>query len=175
MKAAIFIDGWHLKKREEDNKIKLDYHKLSDELTKGDYRVRTNYYAARAKPEDLVTKELKELDLITETFHCALDRFPRFAIRLGRLEKIAGKWKQKGVDMRLGVDMVQMSANKLIDKAILIAADGDFVYAVEKAKDAGIVTSLITFPVDAINRDLRRAVDEVVELDKATFEKCKLN
>jgi len=70
------------------------------------------------------------------------------------------------------VDMVQMSTNKQIDKAILIAADGDFVYAVKKAKEAGVVTTLVFFPKNKINRDLLKAVDEVIQLDDAFITKC---
>lgn len=176
MKIAIFIDCHHLNKTEQDNKIRLDYLKLCDELTKGECRVRTYVYDARPNHDDLKTEEQKKLDFSKETFLAAIDRLPRFDVRLGILQHLGNNvWKQKGVDMRLGVDMVQMSANKVIDKAILIAADGDFAYAVEKTKDAGIVTTLVTFPVDSISRELRRAVDEVVELDQATLEKCRFN
>ena len=175
MKVAIFIDAAHLSKVEQENGININYEKLGDELTKGDYRVRTYFYDARANRSDLDSKEEQELDYKKETFLCALDRFPRFEVKLGRLQKIMGKWIQKGVDMRLGVDMVQMSANKQIDKAILIAADGDFVYSIMKAKEAGVVTILVSFPNDIINRDLRKAVDEVIELDNAFIEKCRFN
>jgi len=36
--------------------------------------------------------------------------------------------------MRLGVDLVQLSMNKKIDKTILIASDNDFEYPVQKAQ-----------------------------------------
>ncbi len=174
MKTVIFIDSHHLNKTEQDNNIRLDYLKLSDELTKGKLRIRTYVYDAKASHDDLTTPELQNLDYQKTTFLAAIDRLPKFEIKLGKLQNMGNNvWKQKGVDMQLGVDMVQLSANKVIDQAILIAADGDFVYAVEKAKDAGIITTLVTFPVDSISRELRKAVDEVVALDKATLEKCR--
>ena len=172
MKVAIFIDGAHLAKVEQESGKHLSYQKLGDELTKGDFRVRTYYYDARPHRSDLDSKKEQELDDRIETFHHAIDKFPRFEIKLGRLQKINGKWIQKGVDMQLGVDMVQMSTNKQIDKAILIAADGDFVYAVKKAKEAGVVTTLVFFPKNKINRDLLKAVDEVIQLDDAFITKC---
>jgi len=173
MKVAIFIDGVHLSKTEQEIGKHLNYEKLGDELTKGDFRVRTYFYDARVNQSDIDTEELRELDNKQKIFHYAIDRYPRFEIKLGRLQKIMGKWKQKGVDVRLGVDMVQMSASKQIDKAILIASDGDFVYAVNKAKDAGVVTSLVTFPNDKTSPDLAKAVDEVIKLDDAFIEKCR--
>lgn len=173
MKIGIFIDGVHLSKVEQELGCHLDYEKLGDALAEQGFRIRTYYYDARARPIDLTTPYEKQMDYKKETFLCAIDKFPRFEIKLGRLQKINGKWKQKGVDMQLGVDLVQMSANKLIDKAILIAADGDFEYAVRKAKDAGVVTSLVSLPNDVINVDLRKSVDEVITLDDDFIKKCK--
>ena len=173
MKVAIFIDGTHLGMLEQEMGQGLSYEKLCDELTKGDFRVRTYWYGAIPEKSDLVTDEERELYHKMETFRAAIDNLPKFEIKLGKLQKIGGTWKQKGVDMRLGVDMVQMSANKQIDKAILIAADGDFVYAVNKAKDAGVVISLVSFPNDMINRDLLRAVDEVIKLDEDFVKKIR--
>jgi len=175
MKTAIFIDGVHLLKVEQEYGKHVNYEKLGDELTKGDFRVRTYFYDARINQSDIDTEELREFDNKQKIFHYAIDRYPRFEIKLGRLKNFQGKWKQKGVDMQLGVDMVQMSANKLIDKAILIASDGDFVYAVNKAKDAGVVTSLVTFPNDKTSPDLAKAVDEVIKLDDAFVEKIQFN
>ena len=36
--------------------------------------------------------------------------------------------------MRLGVELVQLSMNKKMDKTILIASDSNFEYAVQKAQ-----------------------------------------
>lgn len=40
--------------------------------------------------------------------------------------------------MRLGIDLVQMSMKKDIEKAIVITSDSDFEYAVEKAQESGV-------------------------------------
>ena len=175
MKVAIFIDGDHLGKSEQESGKHLSYQKLGDELTKGDFRVRTYYYTAVPNLSDISSEEERELYHKYETFRSAIDRLPRFEIKLGRLQKINGKWVQKGVDMLLGIDMVQMSANKQIDKAILLAADGDFVYAVKKAKEAGVVTTLVYFPNNIINSDLLKVVDEKIKLDDAFITKCLFN
>jgi uncharacterized LabA/DUF88 family protein len=173
MKVAIFIDGVHLSLLEKETGIRLDYGKMADELTKGEFRVRTYYYDSKPKPADLHSTELKELNLKKETFHAALRKYPRFEIKLGRLQKFGNTWKQKGVDMRLGVDLVQMSASKHIDKAYIIAADQDFVYAVDKAKEAGVVVSLVQYPGDYTGADLIKAVDEVIPINSAFVEKCQ--
>ena len=44
--------------------------------------------------------------------------------------------------MMLGVDLVRMSWDKQIQRAVIVTADSDFVYAVQAAKDAGVITQL---------------------------------
>lgn len=175
MKSAIFIDGIHIEKFQLHSGRQISFQKLGDELTKGDFRVRTYYYSAMPHLSERPTKEELELYGKIERFHEALSKIPRFEIKLGRIQRINGKYTQKGVDMQLGVDMVQMSANKLIDKAILLANDSDFVYAIRKAKDAGVVITLAHFPNDKINPELEKAADERIQLDESFVTKCLFN
>lgn len=46
--------------------------------------------------------------------------------------------KQKGVDTRIGIDMVSMALKKQVDKIVLIAGDCDFVPAAKFARREGI-------------------------------------
>jgi uncharacterized LabA/DUF88 family protein len=46
--------------------------------------------------------------------------------------------KQKGVDMKLGLDVAAMAFKKQVDQIILIAGDGDFVPATKLARREGI-------------------------------------
>ena len=46
--------------------------------------------------------------------------------------------KQKGVDMKIGVDIAALAYKKLVDKIILIAGDSDFVPAAKIARREGI-------------------------------------
>ncbi len=46
--------------------------------------------------------------------------------------------KQKGVDMRIGLDIAALSYKKLVDKIILIAGDSDFVPAAKIARREGV-------------------------------------
>lgn len=45
---------------------------------------------------------------------------------------------QKGVDMRLGLDVASMAFKRQVDQIVLVAADGDFVPAVKLARREGI-------------------------------------
>ncbi len=46
--------------------------------------------------------------------------------------------KQKGVDMRIGIDIVAMAIKKQVDRIVLIAGDSDFVPAAKLARREGI-------------------------------------
>ncbi len=46
--------------------------------------------------------------------------------------------RQKGVDMRIGVDVSSLAFKKQVDQIILIAGDADFVPAAKKARREGI-------------------------------------
>jgi uncharacterized LabA/DUF88 family protein len=44
---------------------------------------------------------------------------------------------EKGVDMRIGVDMLLQASKNLFDVAILVSGDGDLAEAVRAVKDLG--------------------------------------
>ncbi len=46
--------------------------------------------------------------------------------------------KQKGVDMRIGVDIASVTFKKQVDRIILISGDSDFVPAAKQARREGI-------------------------------------
>jgi len=46
--------------------------------------------------------------------------------------------KQKGVDMRLGLDVASLAFKRQVDQIVLVAADGDFVPAAKLARREGI-------------------------------------
>ena len=45
---------------------------------------------------------------------------------------------QKGVDMKIGIDIATLAYNKLVDQIVLIGNDRDFVPALKLARTAGI-------------------------------------
>lgn len=46
--------------------------------------------------------------------------------------------KQKGVDMRIGLDVASLAQNRLVDQIVLIAGDSDFLPVVKMARKSGI-------------------------------------
>lgn len=46
--------------------------------------------------------------------------------------------EQKGVDMRIGIDIAHLAYKRLIDQMILVSGDSDFVSAAELARREGL-------------------------------------
>lgn len=66
--------------------------------------------------------------------------------------------KQKGVDMRIGLDIASLSLKKLVQKIVLISGDSDFVPAAKLARREGI--HFILDPMrNPIRKDLKEHID----------------
>jgi len=99
--------------------------------------------------------------------HEVLKRKRKVAIRLGHLSKHSDGWqlkpqilkrllkkeiliddlqdsdfnydiRQKGVDMKIGIDIASLAYKKLVNQIILIAGDADFISAIKLARQEGI-------------------------------------
>ena len=74
----------------------------------------------------------------------------KFAVRLGELSFDGWKqdlhnpkiykpdFKQKGVDMKVGLDMASMATKKIVDKIVLIAGDSDFISPIKFVRKEGL-------------------------------------
>ncbi len=120
-------------------------------------------------------------------FHNELRKKRKVALRLGYLNDRSGHWeikpealkallnkkiavgdikenevkyevRQKGVDMRIGLDIASMAFKRQVDQIILVAGDSDFVPAAKLARREGI--DFILDPMWAsIRSDLHEHID----------------
>lgn len=123
-----------------------------------------------------------------KAFHKEIQKQRKVAIRLGRLNDTA-KWKlkaeaaerlikdpssfkasdddfqidtiQKGVDMRLGLDVASLAFKKQVDQIVIVAADADFVPAAKLARREGIDVVLDCMGATNAASDLVEHVDGV--------------
>lgn len=73
-------------------------------------------------------------------------------------EEITLGLRQKGVDMRIGIDIVSLTLKKQVDTIILVSGDSDFVPAAKLARREGI--EFILDPLwQSINEDLFEHID----------------
>lgn len=124
--------------------------------------------------------------IFRRALHIELRKLRKVALRLGRLSE-SGEWqiksdkitpllkgkmcieqlvendvvysvRQKGVDMKIGLDIASLAYKKLVDQIVLIAGDSDFVPASKLARREGI--DFILDPMwNPINPDLHEHID----------------
>ncbi len=143
-----------------------------------DERLRTYYYDCPPfmSPTPSVDERRRQSNF--DKFIHEIETYPRFQTRLGRLARyqtIHGvKFIQKKVDVLLAVDLVRLSCEHQIQRAILIAGDSDFVPAIEIAKDAGTIVQLYFYNNPKPHDELIKACDENILIDKDFIQSIEL-
>jgi uncharacterized LabA/DUF88 family protein len=185
-RVCIFIDGsnlYHGLKANYGN-TRIDFKKLGDVLREGRQLLRIYYYNvpldAREEPEEYKRQQ---------QFFDRLNKTDYLELRFGRLVKrtVKNKWCQscarergvklvcqecgsqitgefrteKGVDVKLAVDMLSLAATNTYNTAILVSGDGDLKDAVQAFFPRGTAHAL------------RNAVDRAIILDQAKVDMCR--
>ena len=68
-------------------------------------------------------------------------------------------FEQKGVDMRIGLDIATLSQARSVDRVILLTGDTDCVPAMKLARRSGIQVVLMDFPGSNLSSELLPHVD----------------
>lgn len=130
--------------------------------------IRVYYYHCLPYQHNPPTDEEREKFSKAQGFLRAIQRSPRFEVRLGRLAYRGADaenkpiYEQKQVDLLLGIDLMLQSAKGKVDEVFIIAGDSDFVPAIHAVKSEGVVTYLVhgANPHD----DLLDEADERIEI-----------
>ncbi|SEJ51755.1 NYN domain-containing protein [Demequina mangrovi] len=72
-----------------------------------------------------------------------IEMIPRVKLRLGR---IGNEGQQKGVDLKIGLDMVTHARNGAIDTLVLVSGDDDLTEAVDQAQASGVEVIVLAVP-----------------------------
>jgi uncharacterized LabA/DUF88 family protein len=105
-----------------------------------------------------------------------LARLERFAVRRGTLgfrgwrpkniplaggraltdQDFAPIFEQKGVDMRIGLDIATFSQHRSVDRIILVSGDQDMIPAMKQARKAGLEVAVVQLPAPtkALHNDM---------------------
>ncbi|KXV75068.1 hypothetical protein AD953_09060 [Acetobacter malorum] len=82
-------------------------------------------------------------------------------------------FEQKGVDMRIGLDIANYSDQKAVDRFIIITADTDCIPAFKHARKAGIQVVLAKFPNSRFAREIGQHTDFIRDVDYPSgFDVC---
>jgi uncharacterized LabA/DUF88 family protein len=170
-KISIMIDGGHLRNRLKTSSLPVtaDYiEKVSQFCREANEEViRILYYDCapfQGETKLPISKQKVQHNYAAPWLH-ELAQKDLFAIRLGVL-KFRGyaikkghqpshppqdsdfipKFEQKGVDMRIGLDMALFAANRSVDLIALMTGDTDCIPAMKYVRRAGIQVALIVLP-----------------------------
>ena len=154
------------------------------------------HYPVSRKAVDL---SKSETCLFRKEFHKRLIQKPYLALRLGYLDEKNANWiikdskinkkvisgtisaaslsdelfyyqaNQKGVDMKIGLDIASLAYKKLANKIVLIAGDSDFVPAAKLARREGL-----HFILDPMHNMIREDLKEHIDGLKTTLPKRKI-
>ncbi len=179
-RSAIFIDGAYLFNllRNEFEGARINFELLPSKLTQGTNLLRTYYYSSLPYRSDPPTIHETSFYNRQRQFFSALRLLPRYTVKLGRVERRGNRadgspaTEQKRVDILLAVDLVKLSADGHIQRAILIAGDSDFIPAIDAAKSEGVVVSLLHG--SNCHRELLEEVDEHYQIDQVLVDSVRL-
>lgn len=186
-RTYIAIDGGHLRRAFDDGGIafnagnidKFARHCLgrSEELLKIlYYDCLPHQYAAgdKAIVHPVTGKPLPQKQKSEQVF-AELQQKNLFAVRFGKV--IFRDWKfrdggdinnakdyspnfqQKGVDMRIGLDMASIAELRLVERLVLVSGDTDLIPAMKLCRKRGIQVAIVQLPKVRLAADLRAHAD----------------
>lgn len=102
----------------------------------------------------------------------AIGMLPRTKLRLGRMSPGG---EQKGVDLRIGLDLATHARNHVADIVYLVSGDDDLTEAVEEAQGHGVQVLVMAAPsqlglAHSVSRNLQREADGLVVIDPVTID-----
>ena len=187
-RVAVFVDGSNLYHglKNAFARADIDFLKLAQALAGDRQLVRIYYYNVPRRQEDDPRSYEEQL-----RFFENLRRTEYLTVNLGRLQKRHTKttvketcpkcgqpceftenvptYTEKGVDVKLAVDMIRLARNNVFDTAVIVTEDADFVPAVHEVQEYGKhVESAYTRRA----YHLPTECDRFVLLDRSFMEEC---
>lgn len=172
MKTVLLIDGGYLRAEAQASNKTYDapfVEKFAHQVpTQDEYLLRILYYDARpyqGKVQQPVSGKWKRF-IASDNLMDDLAKFERFACRHGSLGFRGWKprsiplnggkplsdadfkpvFEQKGVDMRVGLDIAAFAERQSVDRILLVSGDTDMIPAMKLARKAGLEVGLVQLP-----------------------------
>lgn len=169
-RVMIFIDGSNMyhNLKTSFGRTSLDYRRFSLKLSGDDRELIRTYYYNSPVDQDANPEAFKA----QQKFFNYLYQTPDLEVRLGRLQpKPDGTKAEKGVDVKVAIDMLTKAFKNHYDVAILISGDADFVEVVKEVKDLAKHVELAVFPNQKCYH-LKKTVDRVIEISDEFIKEC---
>ena len=137
-KVVVYIDGGNTYRKLKELGIpkdgkKFDYSAFVNHLTGERELISKRYYVGIVKNHD---NSKKSADMVKsqQKFLSGLEN-EGFAIKRGRIMYDGKRIREKGVDVKLSVDLVIGAVDNLYDTAIVISSDTDLIPAIQYVRN----------------------------------------
>lgn len=133
-RVAIYVDGGNTYRKLKNFNLpeegkRFDFAAFANHLLSERELVSKRYYVGQVrnfdkseKSEELVRKQQMFLETL---------RTNGFEVKLGKIMYDAGRIREKGVDIKLAVDVVVGATDNLYDTAIIVSSDTDLIPAIK--------------------------------------------
>jgi uncharacterized LabA/DUF88 family protein len=148
-RLVVFIDGsnlyFKLKSLEIRHLSRFNYRGLAEWLARGRDIVDIGYYigVVRAKSGDEKGQKMRKMQI--NLFNFLRSKAQKITIHRGYLMKNEGVYHEKGVDVKIAVDLLVGAYENLYDDAVIISSDTDLIPVMEKVKKLGKTIEYIGF------------------------------
>ncbi|MEK7123236.1 MAG: NYN domain-containing protein [Patescibacteria group bacterium] len=176
-RALIIIDGsnfYHrLKEAELHSLLSFGYNAFATFLTRGHLLVSARYYIGAIREEQGNEKSRKLMS--NQRKLSGFLKKSGFEVCFGDLLKNDGVYHEKGVDVRMAVDLLVGAYENLYDIAIIVSSDTDLIPAIMKVRSMGKKVEYVGFshkPSHALitHSDIRRLLSKE-DLEQFILEK----
>lgn len=170
-RVNIYIDGSNLygSLRSRARRTDLDFLAFARKLAASRPLQRVYYYNSllnSAREPERARAQQEFLDQLRRTEYLEL--------RLGNLvyrDWPANPAYEKGIDVKLAVDMLVHGFRNAYDVALLVSGDADFCDALQAVKDMGHHVEVALFHPTG-SRPLREVADRVIQVDQHFLDGC---
>ena len=192
-KSVILIDGGYygamnriVRSETGDN---IDLEKLSQEVCEefDSEHIRTKFYHAYPYQSENPDKDERERYSNRQSFYDAIDNLRNHQfVEVGRVRKEHNRCKncgenfqtreQKGADVGIAIDLVDMAHKRISDAFIILAGDEDFTMAADLAKDQ-LCNIYVAFSVHGnmrVSDKLTTEADDVLNMDMDFLKQCRM-
>jgi len=169
-RVAVFIDGSNFYNGLRDNvgRMDVDFYRFGKKLAEmadGEL-LRIYYYNAKVDPEFDPENYEKQQRFITHLAHT-----PHLTLRLGKLvyyqvrgdDSVGRKHYavEKGLDVKLAIDLIRLAVNRACEVAIIVSGDKDLADVVEYGKEMGMIICSAFF-TRGLSEALATRADKVI-------------
>jgi uncharacterized LabA/DUF88 family protein len=161
-RVAVFIDGSNLYHALRSNFSRQDlrFTDFIKQLTGSRRLFRAYYYNVLQDPTQRADAHRDQQDFLG-----ALRETPYLEVKLGGTKLAQGVPVEKGIDVMLVTDLLNLAWEDLYDVAVLVSGDSDFAYALQAVKNLGKYVEVAYFESN-VSKDILDVADNKHLIDK---------